>query len=218
MVGPAHPLEERGDAVRRADLAHELDGPDVDAKLQRRRRHQRPQLAGAQAVLDALAALPGERSVVRRDLVLAEPLTELVGDPLRERPGVDEYQRCPVAARRGAAMTSRISLIWSAEITASSSPSGSSSESSSARLWPLSTTAGSGSVAAHQQPRRGLHRPDRRREADPNRPALRHSAETFERERQMRAALVPGQGVDLVDDHRLHRRSVARDRSAVRYR
>ena len=34
VVGTAHPLQERGDAAGRADLAHELDGPDVDAELQ----------------------------------------------------------------------------------------------------------------------------------------------------------------------------------------
>src|SRR5581483_12430209 len=65
------------------------------------RRHQRPQIACAQAVLDALAALPGERSMVRRDLALAEALTELVSDALRERPCVHEYQCRPMACDVG---------------------------------------------------------------------------------------------------------------------
>src|SRR5690606_22908098 len=34
VVGPADPLEERGDATRRADLADELDRADVDAELE----------------------------------------------------------------------------------------------------------------------------------------------------------------------------------------
>jgi hypothetical protein len=34
VVGPAHPLQEGSDAVGRADLAHELNRPDIDAKFQ----------------------------------------------------------------------------------------------------------------------------------------------------------------------------------------
>jgi hypothetical protein len=74
VVGPAHPLQERGDAARRADLAHQLDRADVDAELQRGGRHQRPQVTGPQPGLDPLPAPLGQRPVVRGD-VLAKLLT-----------------------------------------------------------------------------------------------------------------------------------------------
>ena len=45
MPGPADPLQKRGDRTRRADLAHQVDVADVDAQLQRRRGHDRLQLA-----------------------------------------------------------------------------------------------------------------------------------------------------------------------------
>ena len=46
VVGPAHPLEERGDGPGRADLADQLDRPDVDAELEGGGGHQGPQVAG----------------------------------------------------------------------------------------------------------------------------------------------------------------------------
>ena len=52
VVRSADPLQERADRPRRPDLANELDRPDVDAELQRRRRHQRPQLARPEPGLD----------------------------------------------------------------------------------------------------------------------------------------------------------------------
>ena len=48
VVGPADPLEEGGEAAGRADLAHQLDRPDVDPQLQRRGRDQGPQVTAAQ--------------------------------------------------------------------------------------------------------------------------------------------------------------------------
>ena len=92
VVGPAHPLEEGGDAMGRPELAHKLDGSDVDAELQRGGGHQGPQVAGPQAVLDPLAALPRQRSVVGGHLVLAQPLSQLMGRSLGQLSGVDEHQ------------------------------------------------------------------------------------------------------------------------------
>ena len=112
VVGPAHPLEEGGDAVGRADLAHQLDRPDVDAELQRGGGHQRAQVAGPQAVLDPLAALPRQRSVMGGHLVLAEPLAQLVGDPLGQLSGVDEDQgRSVVGDVGGDAVEDLVELI-----------------------------------------------------------------------------------------------------------
>ena len=98
VVGAAHALQERGDGARRAHLADELHRPDVDAELERRRGHERAQVAGAQARLGALAAIRGEAAVVRRDLVGAEPLAEHVREALGEPPRVHEHERRAVVA------------------------------------------------------------------------------------------------------------------------
>ena len=45
----------------------------------------------------------------------------------------------------------------------------------------------------------------RRRETDARRPVVAQGLESFQREREVRAALVAGDGVDLVDDHGLGR-------------
>src|SRR6202035_1326984 len=64
-----------------------------DAQLQRRRGDQRPQVAGPQPGLYPLAALAGQAPVVGGDLALAQPLPQLVGDPLGPPAGVVEHQR-----------------------------------------------------------------------------------------------------------------------------
>ena len=92
VVRPADALQERGDAARRADLAHELDRADVDAELQRRGGHERLERAGAEARLDPPAALLGQAAVVRGHDVVSQALAELVREPLRHPPGVDEHQ------------------------------------------------------------------------------------------------------------------------------
>ena len=58
---------------------------------------------------------------------------------------------------------------------------------------------------AHEQPGDGLDRPLRRRQPDAVRALLAQRLEPLEREREVRAALVAGDGVDLVDDDRLDR-------------
>ena len=58
-----------------------------------------------------------------------------------------------------------------------------------------------------------LERPLRRREADPLERLLGDAREALQREREMRAALRPGDGVHLVDDHRL---DAAQDLPALR--
>ena len=59
-------LQERGDAVRRGNLADQVDVADVDAELERGGRHQHLELAVAQARLRLEARFLGEAPVVRR--------------------------------------------------------------------------------------------------------------------------------------------------------
>src|SRR2546422_5034801 len=45
MSRPPHALQQRRDRARRADLAHQVHRADVDPELERRRRHERLELA-----------------------------------------------------------------------------------------------------------------------------------------------------------------------------
>ena len=58
VAGAADALQERGDAVRRADLADEIDVADVDAELERRGRDQRLERARSSAAPRRRAASP----------------------------------------------------------------------------------------------------------------------------------------------------------------
>jgi hypothetical protein len=88
----ADALQERREAARRSELAHELDGPmsmpsssDAVATSARARRRA--------ALLDALSPVDGEAAVVRGDAIAAEPLAEQVRDALRLAARVREHER-----------------------------------------------------------------------------------------------------------------------------
>ena len=89
---PADPLNAARDRPRRLDLDHEVDGPHVDAELERRGCHQSPDEPRFQPVFDLDALRPGEGAVVRADQRFARQLVERRGQPLREAPAVDEDQ------------------------------------------------------------------------------------------------------------------------------
>ena len=165
VVGPAHPLEEGGDAVGRADLAHQLDRPDVDAELERRGGHQGPQVAGPQAVLDPLAALARQRSVMGGHLVLAQPLAQLVGHPLGQLPGVDEDQGGAVVGDVGADAVEDLAELIAGERRLELAV-GQLQRQVEAAPVPAVDDGRERLARSHQQAGRRLDRPDRRREAD----------------------------------------------------
>src|SRR6185369_9468401 len=96
MARAADALEEGGDAVRRRDLAPEIQVADVDAELQRCGRDEYLELALAQAMLGVQAHLLREASVVRRDIFRSEALRKLVRHALGEAPRVDRDERRPM--------------------------------------------------------------------------------------------------------------------------
>ena len=201
----------------RADLADELDGPDVDAELQRRGGDKGAQLARAQATLDPLAAFPRERPVVRGHLVLAQSLAELVGDALRKLSRVDEDERRLVVRDvRGDPVEDLVELVAGDRRL-------------ELAVGKLQRELEAPPVAAvddrrqrlarpHQQARRGLERADRRREPDPHRrrsvTACSRSSDRVRCEPRLSRAsawISSTMTVSTVS-------SVARERSAVRYR
>ena len=96
MAGAADALQERRDAMRRSDLADEIDVADVDAELQRRRRDQRLELPVLQPRLGVQPLLLRQAAVMRGDRLFAEALAQLARDPLGHAPRVDEDERRPV--------------------------------------------------------------------------------------------------------------------------
>ena len=215
----ADALQERREAARRADLADQVDGADVDAELERRRRDERAQLARLQPLPRRAAAGPsrgcrGGRPT--RSSPSRSPSWCATRSASRRVLTKTSVVRCSSTARR---CRSKISPHCSCDATASSSLSGTSMARSSARRWPTSTiAAGRRAVGARrararadEEPRDLLDRALRGREADALRAARSHErVEPLERERQVRAALVARQRVDLVDDHRRARGAAAR--------
>ncbi len=98
VAGSADALQQRRDAMRRADLADQVDVADVDAELERRGRDQRLERAGLEPVLRVEPRLLREAAVVRRDRVLAEPLAQVPRHALRQPSRVDEDERRLVRA------------------------------------------------------------------------------------------------------------------------
>ena len=206
VTGSTDPLQERRERARRADLHHEIDRADVDAELERRGRHRALHRARLEPLLGGEPALARHRAVVRHHLALAEALLERVADPLDQPARVDEHQRRVVLPDQlGDAVVDPAHLLERRHR-------------GQLVVGDLDREVDVAAVTAVDDRRRRPapaeqrgHPLDRllgRRQPDPHRRAtggLRHQAiESLERQRQVRAALVAGDGVDLVDDHRAH--------------
>ena len=203
VVRASDPLEERRDVAGRPDLAHELDGADVDPELERRGGDERLQVAGTQPRLDAVSAVLREAAVVRGDDVVTESLAELVRQALGETAGVHEDERRPVLADEVGDPVEHVGHLFVG------------GDRFELALGQFEREVEVALVARvddrrqrpipHEQTRHGLDRSLRRGQADPARPTVAQHFETFQREREVRTPLVACDGVDLVDDHGVDR-------------
>src|SRR6266540_3457337 len=193
-------------------LAHQLGerlGDDVVAAHHgslskgRRWRVETRLRAGAEARLDAPPALLGEAAVVRGDDVVTEALAELVREPLGEPTRVHEDERGPVLGDVLGDAVQHVGHLLGGR------------DRLELALGELECHVERALVAdvdglrqralAHEQPSDPLDGPLRRRETNTRRSLVAQRLEPFECEREVGAALVAGDGVDLVDDHRLGR-------------
>ncbi len=87
----ADPLDEGRDLTGRVVLDHPVDGPDVDTELERRRGHEAFDLPAFEARLDPLALLPGQGTVVDRDILTDH--RQAGAEELGEGTGVHEDER-----------------------------------------------------------------------------------------------------------------------------
>ena len=106
VVGSTDSLEERGDVPGRTELADEVDRPNVNAEFERRCGHEGLEVAGAQPSFDlgppffrerpvvsnhvGLGEVLGDRGVGR--LSLCQAFAKLVADALGHAASVDEHE------------------------------------------------------------------------------------------------------------------------------
>ncbi len=199
MAGAADALQERCDRARRAELADEVNLADVDAELERGGRDQRLQGAGLEALLGVETQLFGKAAVMRRHLIRADALREMAGHPLDQPAGVDKDQGRPVLADQiGEAVVNLLPDIARHDCF-------------ERRGWNLDREIAGAAVAgvddralvaagADKKPRHGFDRLLRRRQTDPQQPALGQRRQPLERHGEMAAALVRCHRMDFVDD------------------
>ena len=96
VTGSTDTLQERRDAPRRSDLAHEIDVADVDAELQRRSGHEGLEGAGFETCFGVQPLLFRETAMMRRDRVLPDALAQLPRQALGHPSRVDEHECGPV--------------------------------------------------------------------------------------------------------------------------
>lgn len=165
--------------------------------LERRRRHHRPQFAVLEPVFRLESQRAGEASVVRQHRVFAQAFGKRVRYALRQAPRIDEYQRSAVRADQigYAVIDLRPHLVsghraqfvlrnFNREVHRAAVP-----DLNDARPFA-------------EELRNLFDGFDRCGESDALRfPALHQRIQARERESQVRAAFVVGQGMDFVHDH-----------------
>ncbi len=204
MAGTADPLQEGRDRARRADLADELDVADVDAELERGGRDHRPQRARFQLLFGRKPPLLGEAAVMRRDRVVAEPLAKLTRHALAHAARVDEDERGAMGANEVR------------EPVVDLGPDLVRHDGCKGRVRRLDRKVAGALVAgidnrdlgrrsaarigAREKAGDRVDRILRRGKPDPLQSAARERRQPFERQREMGAALVRRDRVDLVED------------------
>ena len=179
---------------------HEIDVADVDAELERRGGDERLELARLEPLLGVEPARGREAAVMARDVVLAEPRAEARRDALGHLARVDEDERGPMLAHElGDALVDLLPHLVRAdrrerrrrhldrEIEVAKVPGVDERALASAPTRNRATSSSGFCVAERPMRCRGFGPPVER-------------LEPLERKREVRAALVARERVDLVDD------------------
>ena len=203
MAGAADALQGDGNRARRADLADQVHGADVDAEFERGGGDQHAHFAGLELALGGEPQLAREAAVVRGDGIRAEALAKMMRDAFGQAPRVDEDQRRAMLASefRDAVVNLAPHFVR-----------GDGAEFARGNFdGQIQRTAVAdvdddrrGAIAAGKELRDQLDGLLRGGKTDAHRRAIEQGFEAFERERQMRAALIVGDGVNFVDDHGFH--------------
>ena len=202
VAGTPGALQEGRDRARGAELAHEIDVADVDPELQRGGGDQRLEIAGLEPLLRDQPALAGQAAVVRGDVLLPERLGQRARHPLRHAPGVDEHERGAVRLDEGAQPAIHLGPYLAGHHRFERRVGQLQREVALAAVAGVDdgALARPARVAAGEEVRDGLDRALGRGQPDAGDGAPGQRVQAFEREREVGAALVAGDGVDFVDD------------------
>ena len=202
VAGAADALQKGHDGARRAELAHQVHGADVDAQLQRRGGDQGAQRSLLEPPLRVQARLLGQTAVVGGHRVRAQALAQLVRGALGHAPRVDEDQRRAV----------RVDELAQAGVDLLPHLVG--HHRRQGRAGQLQRRVHAAAVAdvhdrariarRHQVLGHALDRLLRRRQADAAGRRFGERLQPLQAEGEVGAALGADHGVDLVDDHGLH--------------
>ncbi|MNE03981.1 hypothetical protein D3C80_965020 [compost metagenome] len=202
MSSAANPLQEGGNRARRGDLADQVDIADINAKLQRCGRDQHLELAALEPLLRIQAQRFGQAAMVCGNRLLAQPVAEVAGDTFGQAPGIDEYQRGAVFTGKGG----------QAVIHQAPDISGHHRPQRYRRHFDGQVTLagmadidnGAGAPATHQKLCHPFDRALGSGQADTPQWLFAQGLQAFQGQGQMGATLVTGQGMDFVDDYRVH--------------
>ena len=197
MVGATDPLHQATDALGRAQLDHEVDVAPIDAKVERRGRHDGAQPSGGHRRLDLAALLHRQRAVMQADRqVLVVDAPQRVEGKLGLGARVDEDDRGLVLADDVVDLRHRMAPHMAAPGNAVLRVD----EGDDGRRAGLAHHDLDRRLAELQKLGQGRRVGDRRRK--PDEPHLRRQGgQPRQAERQMVAALGRGEGMQLVDDH-----------------
>jgi hypothetical protein len=188
--GATHALQHRRDGGRGVDLQDLVEVTDVDAQLHGRRAHDRGVLAVRELQLRVFALLAAHRAVVDEHLDAAAG--HRLRDPLGARPALDEHQALLAAPELGDAAGGLVDAAADVDRqVARRRALGWVDQPERARARALHPLADHLGVT------------DRRRQPDALDVAADEHRDALEQRRQVRAAVVAGERVDLVDHHRL---------------
>jgi hypothetical protein len=142
---------------------------------------------------------------VGADDVVAEALTQLVGQALGQAPGVHEDQGGVVLSDEGGDPVEHVSHLLAGGDRLQLPLGQLEGQVEVAAVAGVDDRTGLGGGLPAEHPGQQLDRPLRGRQPDALGPGVGGPLEPLEGQRQVRAALVARRGVDLVDDHRLDR-------------
>ena len=202
VPGAPDPLQKGRDRAWRTQLTDQLDITDVDTQLQRGRRDQYPQLAALELLLGAQPLFAGQTAVMRSDHLCTQPLGQVAGGALGQAPRVDEHQRGAMLASqcREAVVDQRPGIVAHHRLQRHRRHF--QRQVAGAAMADIDDLARS--LDADQKTRHRIDRLLRRRQADPHQRPIAERFQSLQRQRQMAATLVAGNGVNLVDNHALH--------------
>src|SRR3954451_23119628 len=206
--GAADPRQAASDRLRRLDLDHEVDGAHVDPELERRRRDEARNPARFQVLLDLRPLLARQGAVVSARNLLLRALVQAEREPLGETTVVDEDDRRTVRAdeldeRRVDRGPDRARLVPFLAALPRLAHVLDGDDDLEVELLRDAGVDELDLASTRHEATDLLERTLGRREADPLHRLRRERLEPLDRQREMGAALRPGDCVHLVEDQRV---------------